>query len=156
MSEAEEYTPAQEEGDPSIQQTIALLKASAADYTKSRKELIAIEAQEAKQNLVTKVSAIIIMAFSGLLAYILFLVFIIGLGSSLLDKYTQDHLGRLWELCDPWIFLTFLICILHIIILLSFLDRLTKASKKKLFPLSIAELQNDKEWLVQNKSNKES
>ena len=156
MSELEEETPVQEESDPSIQQTIALLKASAADYANSRKELVAIEAQEAKQNLITKATSIAIMAFTGLLAYLLFIVFIIGLGSSLLDKYSQDLMGRLWELCEPWIFLTFLACILHVIILLSFLDRLTKVSKKKLFPLSIAELQNDKEWLAQNKSNKES
>ncbi len=145
-----------EEKDPTLQQTVTLLKTSLTNYTNARKELAAIEMHEAKDKLVTSASSIAIIAFCGFFSYVLFLVFIIAFGGSLLKKYTQTSMGRLWELCEPWMFLTLFMCVIHLILLFTFFDILNRASKKKLFVHTLAELKNDQTWLKQNKSNKES
>lgn len=152
----EEIHPPEPAEDPTLQQTVTLLKSSLGDYANTRKELAAIEVQEALANTITKAISIAVMALCGLFGYLLFLVAIISFAAKLLDKYTQVSMGRLWEICDPWIFLTLVASVIHIIVLLTFFDRLSRASKQKLFTHTVAEIKHDLTWLEQNKTTNEN
>ena len=144
--------PAPQERDFSIKDTVAYIKEEGAEYVKTKVELASIEAKEAAEITTRKAIAAGILAFFGILSYLLLIVSLIGACTKMLEgkmHNIEQHIGT-------WPIVTFGFFILHLLLVFIFLDKLKNAGKTPLFQHTLAELQKDKQWLQQIKSSNEN
>lgn len=144
--------PAPDFREIKVTDTIAFLKESGGDYLKAKIELASIEAKEAAEVTARKVAAGIKLAFFAFFAYLLLLATLVGAGTQLLEgkiNILEQHIGT-------WPVVTLGLFIVHLLLVVVFIDKLKAKSNEVLFAITKAELEKDKQWLQQLKANNES
>lgn len=133
-------------GEPlSLKESLSFFKETAGEYISARKELLALEAQEAGEVVKRKLTLLAAFAVAAFFAYGLFLMVLVGIGSILL----KGRLGAISEANAEWLIMAALLLVLHIFAIMLLLMRL-KEKGESLFPMSKAELNKDKQWLEEN------
>lgn len=128
------------------------LKDSGVDYLKVKAELAALEAKEAAQHGAKKAATGAIAAFFGFIAYLLFLATLIGAGS----HYLEGKMPMAEKYVGTWPLVALVLVIIHAFVAFIYVDKLKRKTNKEFFTLTKAELQKDKLWLQEMKSNSES
>ena len=135
-----------------IKDTLDYLKESGSDYLRAKAELASIEAKEAANEAVTRATLGAKLAFVAFFSHILLLATLIGVGCKLLE----GKMSGVEEIVGTWPIVTFGFFLVHLLFVFIFLDKLKTASKKLLFSHTKAEIEKDKQWLQQIKTNTES
>lgn len=144
--------PSPEEQDFTIKDTLNYLKTSSSEYVQAKLQLAAIEAKEAANaGVKTAINAAILLVLA-LFSYMLLLASIIGAGSHLI----KEKAPTLEQYIGTWPIITLGLLLLHILLVFIFVDKLKNAGKKAFFSHTKAELEKDKLWLQQLKSNSKS
>lgn len=128
------------------------LKDSGVDYIKVKAELAGIEAKEAAQYGAKKATTGAIAAFFGFIAYLLLLATLIGAGS----HYLEGKVPQAEKYIGTWPLVALALMIIHGLVAFIYVDKLKRKTNKEFFTLTKAELQKDKLWLQEMKSNSEN
>ncbi|SHJ82090.1 Putative Holin-X, holin superfamily III [Rubritalea squalenifaciens DSM 18772] len=136
----------------SIKDTVMFLKDSGVDYLKVKAELASLEAKEAAQYGVRKATIGAIGAFFGFIAYLLLLATVIGAGS----HYLEGKVPQAEKYIGTWPLVALALLIIHALVAFICLDKLKRKTNQEFFTLTKAEIEKDKLWLQEMKSNSES
>jgi uncharacterized membrane protein YqjE len=144
--------PSPPESEFTIKDTLDYLRESGSDYLRAKAELASIEAKEATNEAIKRATLGGLLAFVGIFSYILLLATLVGVGSELLE----GKMSGLEKFVGTWPIVTFGLFLVHLLFVFIFLDKLKTSSKKVLFSHTKAEIEKDKQWLQQIKTNTES
>ena len=135
-----------------LKQTAASLRDSGLGYLQAKAELAAIEATEAAGFAKKKISVGLTTIFIGFFSYAIFLILLHGLALQFAEKYITQ-ISEIITLNNSNTVLLIMM-ILHFLVLLIFLLKLSKRPQGEFFSLTKSELQKDKQWLAEiNQSN---
>lgn len=144
--------PDSSDSDITLSDTLAYLKDSGSDYLKAKAELAAIETKEAITHVSQKLSYGITIACFALFGYALLLATIIGAVSTWLEGKVEG----LEKYVGTWPIVTFGLFLLHLLLVVIFLDKIKTKAHNACFAQTKAELKKDQLWLQQMKQNKEN
>ncbi|NWK56740.1 phage holin family protein [Verrucomicrobiaceae bacterium N1E253] len=127
-------------------QTVNLPK-EISDFIAARIELAKIEAQEAAEFSIRKAIHGVALALCGLFTWALVLAALTGTLAPWADRWMEGKIDHL----PGWAAILFLLAFIHGVGALVFLGQLKKKPASPLFELSRQEIENDKQWLSNNK-----
>ncbi|MCP5538099.1 MAG: phage holin family protein [Akkermansiaceae bacterium] len=133
--------------EPSLGETSSQMKSSLSSFVAARIELASIEAKEAAQFAASKAVQGIILGISVFFFWTLVLAGLTGVLAPVADNWLKDKADWL----PGWAAVLFALAVIHAIVAVVILICLKKKPASPLFELSRQELENDKQWLKQNK-----
>lgn len=133
--------------EPSVGETSGQMKEALSGFVAARLELASIEAKEAADFAVRKVVAGAILGISAFFVWLLVLAGLTGWLAPVADRWLDGKAGQL----PGWAAVLFTLAILHAIMAVVCLLLLKKKPSTPLFELSRQEIENDKQWLKENK-----
>ena len=128
-------------------ESISDMKKALSSFLAARVELASLEAKEAAQFAVKKLSHLAILAISGFFLWALVLAGLTGV----LAPFATQWLGDKVPYIPGWCLVLFALALIHAVVVVICISLLKKKPSEELFSLSRQELENDKKWLGKNK-----
>lgn len=133
--------------EPSLGAASKFMKSALSGFIAARVELASIEAKEAAEFTVGKIGHAVVLLISVFFVWALLLAGITGVLAPIVDSWLEGSIDWL----PGWAAVLFALAIIHGIVSLIALSCLKKKPAIPLFELSRQEIENDKQWLKENK-----